>query len=86
MTICRQQPGTATGVTFYTLEDETGFVNLVVWRPVFERHSVAARTALLLAVSGKVQSEHGVVHLVADRLWEPDLLFRPDGTTTRSFH
>jgi error-prone DNA polymerase len=86
MTICRQQPGTATGVTFYTLEDETGFVNLVVWRPVFERHSVAARTALLLGVSGRVQSESGVVHLVADRLWEPRLEFRPDGASTRSFH
>ena len=86
MTICRQQPGTATGVTFYTLEDETGFVNLVVWRPVFERHSVAARTALLLGVSGRVQSESGVVHLIADRLWEPRLEFRPEGATTRSFH
>ncbi|MFN0149962.1 MAG: error-prone DNA polymerase [bacterium] len=86
MTICRQQPGTATGVTFYTLEDETGFVNLVVWRQVFERYSVAARTALLLGVSGKVQSESGVIHLIAERLWEPGFLFKPEGTTTRNFH
>jgi error-prone DNA polymerase len=86
MTICRQRPGTATGVTFYTLEDETGFVNLVVWRQVFERHSIIARTALLLGVSGRVQSESGVIHLVADELWEPDLRFDPEGTSTRNFH
>ena len=86
MTICRQRPGTATGVTFYTLEDETGFVNLVVWRQVFERFSVLARTALLLGVSGKLQSESGVIHLVADELWEPELAFDPEGTSTRSFH
>jgi error-prone DNA polymerase len=86
MVICRQRPGTASGVTFYTLEDETGFVNLVVWRQVFERSPVLARTALLLGVTGKVQSAEGVVHLVADRLWEPNITFRPEGTTTRSFH
>jgi error-prone DNA polymerase len=86
MTICRQRPGTATGVTFYPLEDETGFVNLVVWRDVFDRHSIIARTALLLGVSGKLQSEHGVVHLVADALWEPEIAFEPEGTTARNFH
>ena len=86
MTICRQRPGTATGVTFYTLEDETGFVNLVVWRDVFERHAIAARTALLLGVRGRIQSQHNVIHLVADELFEPALAFTPEGTTTRSFH
>ena len=85
MTICRQRPATATGVTFYTLEDETGFVNLVVWRDVFERHTVVARTALLLGVEGRIQSEQGVVHLVAERLYEPDLELAPEGVTTRSF-
>jgi len=86
LAICRQQPGTATGVTFYTLEDETGFVNLVVWRPVFDKYSVLARSAVLLGVTGKVQSENGVVHLIADELWDPRLPLRPDGATTRSFH
>jgi len=86
MTICRQRPGTKTGVTFYTLEDETGFVNLVVWKPVFEAHAVIARTALLMGVSGKIQSESGVIHLVADTLWEPPMSFTPEGTTTRNFH
>ena len=86
LTICRQRPGTATGVTFYTLEDETGFVNLVVWRQVFDRYSVVARTAVLLGVSGKVQTESGVVHLIADELWEPEVDFDTDGANVRSFH
>jgi error-prone DNA polymerase len=86
MAICRQRPGTASGVTFYTLEDETGFVNLVVWLHVFERHHLIARTALLLGVTGHLQVEHEVVHLVAEELWEPQLAFDPQGTTTRSFH
>ncbi len=86
LVICRQQPGTASGVTFYTLEDETGFVNLVVWRQVFEKFPVLARTAVLLGVDGRIQSESGVVHLVADRLWAPEFTFAADGTATRSFH
>ena len=86
MTICRQRPGTATGVTFYTLEDETGFVNLVVWTQVFDRYTVLARTALLLGVTGRLQVESNVVHLIAEELWDPELTFEGDGTTTRSFH
>ncbi|HEX5052629.1 MAG TPA: error-prone DNA polymerase [Planctomycetota bacterium] len=86
LVICRQQPGTASGVTFYTLEDETGFVNLVVWRQVFERFVVLARTAVLLGVGGRIQSEGAVVHLVADELWAPELAFASEGTATRSFH
>jgi error-prone DNA polymerase len=66
--ICRQRPGTATGVTFMTLEDETGFVNLVVWRDVFERFDLVGKTASLLEVEGTIQSEDGVVHVIADTL------------------
>jgi error-prone DNA polymerase len=86
MTICRQRPGTATGVTFYTLEDETGFVNLVVWTQVFDKYTVLARTALLLGVTGRLQVESNVVHLIAEELWDPELSFAGDGTTTRNFH
>jgi len=85
LVICRQQPGTSTGVTFYTLEDETGFVNVVVWRPVFERFSVIARTSPLLGVTGKIQVESDVVHLIADRLWDPQLGVEPRARP-RSFH
>ncbi|MBZ0268390.1 error-prone DNA polymerase [bacterium] len=85
LVICRQQPGTSTGVTFYTLEDETGFVNVVVWKPVFEKYSVLARTAPLLGITGKVQVEGQVVHLIAEKLWDPQLSLRP-AAKARSFH
>ncbi len=86
LVICRQRPGTASGVTFCTLEDETGFVNLVIWAQVFERFSLLARTAMLLGVTGRVQIAEGVVHLIADELWEPDLALDTEGTRSRDFH
>jgi error-prone DNA polymerase len=73
LVICRQRPGTAKGVTFMTLEDETGFVNLVLWPDVFGRHELLAKTEAFLGVEGKVQVQDGVTHLVASRLWRPDL-------------
>jgi len=73
LVICRQRPGTAGGVTFMTLEDETGFVNLVVWRAVFERFTVLAKTVSFLGVTGRLQVQDGVTHLIADELWRPDL-------------
>ncbi len=71
LAICRQRPATASGVTFYTLEDETGFVNVIVWARVFERYATVAKTASVLGVSGRIQrSREGVVHVIADTLWE----------------
>ncbi|MFO7564814.1 MAG: error-prone DNA polymerase [Enhygromyxa sp.] len=86
LVICRQQPGTASGVTFCTLEDETGFVNLVIWRQVFERHAILTRTAALLGVDGRVERSEGVTHLIADTLWEPDFELATEGTQSRDFH
>ncbi len=77
MVITRQRPGTAKGVTFMTLEDETGFVNLVVWQTIFDKYPVLARTATFLGITGKLQSQQGVVHLVADELWVPELETTP---------
>ena len=72
MVICRQQPQTANTVVFYTLEDETGFVNLVVWGRVFARHAVIGRALGLLGVSGRMQvCKDGIRHLIADALWDP---------------
>ncbi|HEX5136261.1 MAG TPA: error-prone DNA polymerase [Planctomycetota bacterium] len=73
LVICRQRPGTAKGVTFMTLEDETGFVNLVIWPDVFARHELLVKTEAFLGVSGRMQVQDGVAHLVAARLWRPDL-------------
>ncbi len=86
LVICRQRPGTAKGVTFFTLEDETGFVNLVLWRDVYERHRLLAKTAGLLGVSGKVQAQDGVTHVVAEELWELALGQSVPAAGSRDFH
>ena len=68
LVITRQRPGTASGVIFLTLEDETGVANVVVWPKVFERFRRAVMGARLLWVSGHLQREGSVVHLIADEV------------------
>jgi error-prone DNA polymerase len=65
LVINRQRPASANNVTFVTLEDETGQVNLVVWKRLAERRRAALLGARLLGVSGEIQRESGVTHLVA---------------------
>ena len=65
---CRQRPGTASGVTFVTLEDETGMVNVVVWRSLAERQRAVLLGSRLLGVSGVLEREGEVTHLVAKHL------------------
>ena len=77
LVICRQRPGTAAGVVFMTLEDETGFVNLVVWAKVFERFRSTILSASFLGVSGTIQSQHNVVHIIAARFWTMELSAEP---------
>jgi len=84
--ICRQRPGTASGVVFMTLEDETGFVNAILWPSVYEQYAVPARTLSFLGVSGKVQAADGVVHVVVDKLWDPREHARPAPMQSRDFH
>jgi error-prone DNA polymerase len=86
LVICRQRPGTAGGVVFMTLEDETGFVNVVVWESVFQRYSVLARTVSFLGITGKLQVEDNIVHLIAEKLWEPRLELKPTAARSRDFH
>ena len=64
----RQRPSTAKGVTFVTLEDETGTINLVVYQNVWERFYKIARLSNTWMVSGTVQSEHSVIHVVVRKL------------------
>lgn len=68
LVITRQRPSTAKGVIFITLEDETGCANLVVWEHVFQRFQGAVMTGRLLRVSGRLQIEGKVIHLVAARI------------------
>ena len=65
LAICRQRPGTAKGVMFITLEDETGNVNVVVWTSVLERFRAALLQGQLLRVKGVVEREKQVIHVVA---------------------
>ncbi len=83
--ICRQRPQTASGVCFFTLEDETGTVNLVVWPAVFEKYDIVVRTASLLGVQGTLQQGDGVTHLIAEHLWVPNLA-RVPSLRSRDFH
>ncbi|MFB4382247.1 error-prone DNA polymerase [Agrobacterium sp. LR_9] len=66
--LVRQRPGSAKGVMFITLEDETGIANLVVWAKVFEANRRAVLSASMMAVRGRIQREGDVVHLVAQRI------------------
>jgi error-prone DNA polymerase len=68
LAICRQRPGTASGVIFITLEDETGIANLVVWPKMFDRYRREVMSARLLRVTGEVQREGIVIHVVAERM------------------
>ncbi|MDA8602563.1 OB-fold nucleic acid binding domain-containing protein, partial [Gammaproteobacteria bacterium] len=65
---CRQRPMTASGVTFLTLEDEAGHINVVVWPALGERLRPILRQAMLIGVVGRVQVSEGVIHVIADNL------------------
>jgi error-prone DNA polymerase len=76
LVLVRQRPGSAKGVVFMTLEDETGIANLVVWTHVLERFRRVVMGARLVVALGKVQREGEVIHLVAERLAMRDDLLR----------
>ncbi|HXP01951.1 MAG TPA: error-prone DNA polymerase [Luteibacter sp.] len=82
----RQRPQTASGITFVTLEDETGQVNVIVRPKVAEACRQALLDAVLLAVDGQWQSIDGVHHLVASRLHDFSDLLPAMGSVSRDFH
>jgi error-prone DNA polymerase len=84
--ICRQQPGTAAGVVFMTLEDETGFVNVVVWQQVFARYAPVLKTTSLLGITGRLQVQESLVHLIAEHVWVPRLSHQVAPVGSRDFH
>jgi error-prone DNA polymerase len=83
---CRQRPGTASGVVFVTLEDETGYVNVVVWSALVERQRRELLGARLLGVEGKLQKEGEVIHLIAHRLTDHTPMLGSIATASRDFH
>ncbi|XBT46213.1 error-prone DNA polymerase [Pseudomonas viridiflava] len=86
LVVGRQRPQTASGVTFVTLEDEHGMVNVVVWRELAERQRRALVGAQLLKVSGRLEQENGVRHLIARRLEDVSPLLQGLDVRSRDFH
>ena len=68
LVLVRQRPGTAKGVIFITLEDETGISNIIVWRAMYERFRRAVIAGRCLKVTGRLQREAGVTHVVAEEI------------------
>ena len=68
LVLVRQRPGSAKGVIFMTLEDETGVANAIVWPKVFERERAKVLSARFVAITGWLQNEAGVIHVIADRV------------------
>lgn len=81
LVLVRQRPGTASGVIFATLEDETGVANIIIWPKIFERYRRTVLQARFLAVRGRVQKAEGVIHVVSDWLedWTHELAGLTDG-------
>ncbi len=86
LVITRQRPASAAGVTFLTLEDETGIVNVIVWQDLADRQRKELLHARLLAVNGQVQREGEVLHVVARRLEDHSALLGELLTRSRDFH
>jgi error-prone DNA polymerase len=76
LVLVRQRPGSANGVIFMTLEDETGVANTIVWPKVFETFRPVVLGARLISLTGKLQSEAGVIHIIADRIDDLTLLLK----------
>ncbi len=83
---CRQRPDTASGVVFVTLEDETGFVNIVVWRNLVDRQRRELLGARLLGVHGRIEREGEVVHVIAGHLVDHSPLLGRLAARSRDFH
>ncbi len=86
LVISRQRPGTATGVVFVTLEDESGSINVIVWSHLFERQRQVLLSARLLGVIGEVQREGEVIHVLARRLIDHSAWLGRLTTQSRDFH
>ncbi|MBT8092847.1 MAG: error-prone DNA polymerase [Gammaproteobacteria bacterium] len=86
LVITRQRPGTASGVTFVTLEDETGQINLVVWKQLAEQYRAALLNSRLLGVAGELQIQGEVIHVIAKRLFDHTDMLGGLCISSRDFH
>src|ERR1700716_2384166 len=86
LVITRQRPGSAGGVTFVTMEDETGYVNLIVWNNVAVAQRAALLESRLLEVQGRLQREGDVQHVIAQRLTNLSAMLGDLAVASRNFH
>ena len=86
LVITKQRPGTASGVTFVTLEDETGQINLILWKKIAEQYRAALLNARLLGVAGELQIEGKVIHVIANRLMDHSNMLGNLAVRSRDFH
>jgi error-prone DNA polymerase len=86
LVLVRQQPSTSNGTIFITLEDETGIVNLVVWKKVWQRYRPLVRGATALLVQGKLQRASGVIHVIPGTLEDLSQSLRGLYVRSRDFH
>jgi error-prone DNA polymerase len=82
----RQRPGTASGVIFATLEDETGTANLVFWPRTFEAYRRVILESRLMVVEGQLQSEQGVINVIVDDVQDRTAWLGTTPTRSRDFH
>jgi error-prone DNA polymerase len=86
LVLMRQRPSTAKGITFMTLEDETGSANLIVRPRVWERFWRVARQARALIATGLLQRQEGVIHVIVDRMQDLTTQLPDLGQVSRDFH
>ncbi len=86
LVITKQRPGTASGVTFVTLEDESGQINVIVWKKVAEEFRSALLNARLLGIAGELQIEGKVIHVIARRLFDHTEMLGSLSVQSRDFH
>ena len=86
LVLIRQRPGTASGIVFETIEDETGVVNLIVRPDIYEKYRPAARHAGLLECHGYVERQGKVVHIMAKRMFDLSHLLAGYQLSSRDFH
>ncbi len=85
LVLMRQRPSTAKGITFITLEDETGPINLIVRVDVWERFHRVARQASAMLVTGMLQSKHGIIHVLVDKIEDLTEVLAEVGNKSRDF-
>ena len=86
LVITKQRPGTASGVTFVTLEDETGQINAILWKKIAEEYRAALLNARLLGITGELQIEGKVIHVIAKRLFDHTEMLGGLSVQSRDFH